>query len=1762
MRHLSLILVLLLVIVPAASVQAEPPRPAVPDAPLHYKSRMGLMPPAYGMPSNVAADQDDPFPDLNAASSTAIGSWAQVLATADLNSDSRSDVGIATARAADPPNDERLHVLLQDGSTPLIRTQILPSGSNPEAIAAGDFDQDGRSDLAVALDDTIRTYTQTSVGTLQAAQSIPVPGGASALAAGAFAGSSSTDLAAVVPVSNAIQLWRSTPDGLVPLPTTLPFPTGGFDALAAGDLDSDGFTDLVALRGSGTIAGAVVIYFQRGGSFPISTTLTPEAGGFLPHSLAVGDVTGDGRDDIVVTAGGNAPDAFVNVFVQGADGVNTTPITYPAFNLPTAVGIGDLNHDGRNDVAVLHDAWRTLSVFTQTLSDTLDLYRVVAVPFSDRYRPNALALADLNDDDGLDVALVDRDNGLTLLTNRTPAPRATIEQPTATAPVSPGTLEVSGAGAPAGGVVQVRLRGATDWITATVTGATWQASLLLPDGERFWQIEARAVAADGRVQAPVVTRRIAVEAGAPVGSMQINNGAAFTNQRDVLLNLSASDVSGVAEMRFTADGIFFTDYEPFAATRAWQFSADNGTKVLFAQFRDGLGNQSEFARAEIVLDTQPPQSAASVPATTTTLAVPITWSGSDATSGIASYDIQLRRGTSGVWQDLLLQTTDTATTITVDQPGTYCVRSRARDNAGNQEAYPPDADACVVARQINPITQLQLDGDTSVLVNRSASFSITALPVTATPPFTYTWQADGQTTSITTSNLRTNSISFAWDLSGSKRITITVENEVSSRTATTTILVADEPPPPPTALTSVLLSGNSEGLTDTAYPFTAAVAPSDATLPITYTWTAMGQPPQTLVVDSPTAVLSYTWDTAGTKQVRVQATNAAGGVVSNTVSIAIGTPPPPVIGLQAVGLSGNSEGLTDTAYPFTAAVAPSDATLPITYTWTATGQPPQTLVVDSPTAVLSYTWDTAGTKQVRVQATNAAGGVVSNTVSIAIGTPPPPVIAVQAIGLSGNSEGLTDTAYPFTAAVAPSDATFPITYTWTATGQPAQTLVLDSPTAVLSYTWDTAGTKQVRVRATNAAGGVVSNTVSIAIGTPPPPVIAVQAIGLSGNSEGLTDTAYPFTATVAPSDATLPITYTWTATGQPAQTLVLNSPTAVLSYTWDTAGTKQVRVQVTNAAGVVVSDTVSIAIGTPPPPVIAVQAIGLSGNSEGLTDTAYPFTATVAPSDATLPITYTWTATGQPPQTLVLNSATAVLSYTWDTAGTKQVRVQATNAAGGVVSDTTTITIRTQPIFTAPSRLTLDAPTTTQTAVPVTITATVAPSTTTTPITYTWQADGQTPLLTTTDSVTNAVVYAWDITGTQRITVTAANAFGVVTETTTLLVEADSTPRLITAPLGLNLSAPLNTRLVAPITVTATVTPSDTTTPITYTWQADGQTALLTTTDSLTNAVVYAWDITGTQRITVTAANAAGVVTATAVIFVAPDPPPPLPVIALQAVGLSGQSAGLIGAEYSFTATVTPSDATLPITYTWTASGQIPQTQVLNRGAATVAYTWATTGTKQVQVQAINAAGTVVSTTTSITISVPEAPVAVEQIILDGVASGVFSTTYSFTATVSPATATLPITYTWQADGQATFTTTLAAQQSTVRYTWLVTGTQRITVTAFNGLGTPVSTSRTINITDSPRRGVYLPFVVRAANAEPPTPTITTTLEPTITPTLEPTPTITTTLEPTTEPTPTITAQARTHIGTQATYRTHPRFHLARASMSLNTLTIRAQQRV
>ncbi len=70
----------------------------------------------------------------------------------------------------------------------------------------------------------------------------------------------------------------------------------------------------------------------------------------------------------------------------------------------------------------------------------------------------------------------------------------------------------------------------------------------------------------------------------------------------------------------------------------------------------------------------------------------ITWGGSDDLSGIATYDVQVRRLPNGGWTDWRRETSETTAWWGPDEGKHFAFRVRGRDWAGNLEPWPEDAD--------------------------------------------------------------------------------------------------------------------------------------------------------------------------------------------------------------------------------------------------------------------------------------------------------------------------------------------------------------------------------------------------------------------------------------------------------------------------------------------------------------------------------------------------------------------------------------------------------------------------------------------------------------------------------------------------------------------------------------------------------------------------------------------------------------------------------------------------------------------------------------------------------------------------------------------------------------------------------------------------------------------------------------------------------------------------------------------------------------
>ncbi len=203
----------------------------------------------------------------------------------------------------------------------------------------------------------------------------------------------------------------------------------------------------------------------------------------------------------------------------------------------------------------------------------------------------------------------------------------------------------------------------------------------------------------------------------------------------------------------------------------------------------------------------------------------------------------------------------------------------------------------------------------------------------------------------------------------------------------------------------------------------------------------------------------------------------------------------------------------------------------------------------------------------------------------------------------------------------------------------------------------------------------------------------------------------------------------------------------------------------------------------------------------------------------------------------------------------------------------------------------------------------------------------------------------------------------------------------------------------------------------------------------------------------------------------------PYTVTQLQAVPPTQDVGSVITLTATVTSTASPApDGTL-VTFA-TDLGAISTRAVVNGGVALAHITSDVTGTAHISATTRGAGGAI-QHTLSVTFTAPSpGQVPPEAVSINGPTTGVVAAAYTFAATVTPISVTLPLTYVWQATNHTPVTHTGVVSLTDVcSFTWAVTGTQSITVTATNHLA---SRSDTHTIAIRQEQFIYLPLVLRS----------------------------------------------------------------------------------
>jgi hypothetical protein len=293
--------------------------------------------------------------------------------TGDFNGDGKLD--IAVPNVGDGFN--AVSIFLGNGDGTLQAPMLTPAGNTPYSIVTGDFNKDGRMDLAVVYrDNKFGILLGNGDGTFQAPVivTVPIPTGITlafgAITTGDFNLDGNLDLvlANLSSLSNDIYFVAGNGDGSFGVPQMVTqlseYPTNDPGSLPAADLNGDGKLDLVRITISQStfLISASVLLGNGDGTFqaPVDYGLFPASPGITFSAPILTDLNGDGKLDIVfshsaVGVSANGPNGLW-VLLGNGDGTFQAPtvVPYPGgAGIPVQVAAADLDGNGTTDLVAI-----------------------------------------------------------------------------------------------------------------------------------------------------------------------------------------------------------------------------------------------------------------------------------------------------------------------------------------------------------------------------------------------------------------------------------------------------------------------------------------------------------------------------------------------------------------------------------------------------------------------------------------------------------------------------------------------------------------------------------------------------------------------------------------------------------------------------------------------------------------------------------------------------------------------------------------------------------------------------------------------------------------------------------------------------------------------------------------------------------------------------------------------------------------------------------------------------------------------------------------------------------------------------------------------------------------------------------------------------------------------------------------------------------------------------------------------------------------
>ena len=266
------------------------------------------------------------------------------------------------------------------------------SGTNPAGIAVGDYNGDGKQDMAVvnlAAAGTIGVFLSNGDGTFQTQVDYPAGSYPADATAADFNGDGKTDIAVG---GTDMMVLISNGDGTFAPATTV---SGAIQSHSVrnGDFNNDGFADIATMNSG----NASVLLGNGDGTFQARKN-TPLIGNSI--NAVVGDFNRDGSLDLATSS--TTSIGTVDVLRGHGDGSFDAAVSYYAYTAPVYLASGDLNHDGYDDFVVANSyAATSMSV----IINNVDGSYAPPVTYSIAQTGYEIEMADFDNDGNQDYAV-------------------------------------------------------------------------------------------------------------------------------------------------------------------------------------------------------------------------------------------------------------------------------------------------------------------------------------------------------------------------------------------------------------------------------------------------------------------------------------------------------------------------------------------------------------------------------------------------------------------------------------------------------------------------------------------------------------------------------------------------------------------------------------------------------------------------------------------------------------------------------------------------------------------------------------------------------------------------------------------------------------------------------------------------------------------------------------------------------------------------------------------------------------------------------------------------------------------------------------------------------------------------------------------------------------------------------------------------------------------------------------------------------------